>query len=361
MYDIEFVLPITGGDRYLQRVADFKKFGLMNIRNRKVRLKVLTDKSVPDKIANEGWPEKVDVIVKKYNHPEGNSATPKIYSCYLDYLKESLDDCRWYAKVDDDSINDVDGLVTSLDLDHDHNREDYLVAEPIYDISWERKVLKRVDPSYLRWGRFKRPAHEWEISVFAQRAMKTMFNDQKAVDFLRYRLAVYGGNGDTGMGIMARICKINAAVSVFMSQYPFLPMFSLLGGPLNHIHYMSRDKNPGLMNILEKRMAGDLSRDPLYRMLSCRPWSCLYRDGIRRSVKFSPNGIIYPIDQRIMQLSQVDYTYIGMTDSIPGVFWDTNGKTVVCYDGAGQKTTEFRVRNWRRLSSKEFLLRGLRG
>ena len=69
MYDINFVLPISvSKDIYSQRLIDFKKFGILNIKDKKVLVTLLKGtETISD--FDIGWKENVtvEIISSEYN------------------------------------------------------------------------------------------------------------------------------------------------------------------------------------------------------------------------------------------------------------------------------------------------------
>ena len=125
MYDLEIVLPITRKrEVYLRRLRDFKKYGLLNIGDRKIALRLLIGTEDAGDVAS-GWPEGVDVFVAK---GDVDQVASKLYKFYVGRNKSEWDTSRWFMRVDDDSVTDVSELITRLD-EYDYKDPWYFVTE----------------------------------------------------------------------------------------------------------------------------------------------------------------------------------------------------------------------------------------
>lgn len=327
MYDIEFALPIVGNGPYLRRFLDFKQYGLLNIGSNKVMVKLLTDGTAPaEDIILRGWPTNVDAAIFSTTYP---TPAPKIYSYYASIRELSA---RWFAKVDDDSCTDVDGLVKSLDRDFDHDRDYYIVT----DLRKEHvEIDRRILPDRQHWfnPHGKSPTHEWEASVISQSAIRMLVANPEVIAYLQRRITIPDGYGDISLALAARMCKIYPVEATFMSQYAYLPFFSICGGWLNHIHYISHDRNGGIFERL-KAASNIVPDNPLYGKIVGKR----YRAG-DRVVTLDKHGIIAPVDRVSRPARPLHLTLAGVGLS-PGVYWDINNGTIAIYDARGNITTE---------------------
>ena len=119
MFDLDIILPVC--NKFLSRVEDFKRYGLLNQRERKVRLNLITS---GEKVRglDRGWRGDFTVRVVENESPE---YVANLYRFYLS-LDPSDPGCRWLVRLDDDSSTDVDGLVSNLDRFYGSDRAFYL-------------------------------------------------------------------------------------------------------------------------------------------------------------------------------------------------------------------------------------------
>jgi hypothetical protein len=252
-YDIEFILPVSNKDQYRQRLLDFKKIGLLNVQNKKVLVDLLIG---PERVKNinDGWPSNVDVKTIPGEH---RSETAKIYNFFADLRLEDADRSRWYTKFDDDSVNDVSGLVDHLDLEYDHNRDYYIVTEfRPEQHKYEDRILHEL--GYQRWFRPHKMNtlwHELEGSIVSQAGLKRILSNETAVTLMRRRAEIPEGYSDYCLACAARICKIYPSDAYFLSKDPLIGEFSLFGGFLTHLHAISHDRNVHAYDLLQRMLA----------------------------------------------------------------------------------------------------------
>ena len=291
MYDIEFTLPVSNKGHYRQRLLDFKRYGLLNVGDKKVLVKLLIGNE-DIAFAAKGWEEDVDVEVVKspYDWP-----ACKI-SEYYAYLGENdVDRCRWFAKVDDDSVTDVSALVDELDLEFDYQREYYVVTELCKE-RHEAEIGVLNDIGYGRWNRpgARTLIHEWEADVISQAALKRMVNTPDSIRFMKKRMSIQSGPGDVVVAIAARIAKIYPAETNFMTRHALVHDFTLFGGSYSHIHFLSHDVNPNRfeqVKLMADRIRGE--KPPLPEELCNRDYAfCREDNNVIAILSFQPYGTI---------------------------------------------------------------------
>jgi len=249
-YDLELILPVSNRDKYAQRLFDFKKCGLLNIKDKKVRVDLLVGPEV-HKNPKEGWPNTVDVnIITDRNIQE----TSKIYNYLSSFKPEDSIRSRWFAKFDDDSVNDVSHLVNMLDLEYDHKREYYVVTEFRQEQHrYEDDLLRKM--GFERWFRQKNTLwHELEGSIVSQAAMKRIVENKTAMNFMKERSKILEGYSDYCLACASRICKIYPSDAYFLDKNPQIGNFSMFGGHLAHIHTISHDKTPHAFDLLQRML-----------------------------------------------------------------------------------------------------------
>ena len=332
-YDLEIALPISMDRRYSQRLMDFKKLGVLNVNNRKVIVKLLVGDETPPKDALTGWPENVVVEVESgpYRH-----VASKIGHYYATRTEENAHSARWFAKVDDDSLNDIDGFVTNLDNEFDCEREYYIVTELRDDLeSAETAVLKR--QGYGRWldiPKKRTVYHEWEANVISHAAMLRMVQNPASIAFLKERAAMQEGFGDHMLAVAAKIAKIYPSDAFFMTQHALPHHFSLFGGPFNHIHGIAHDRNEGMFAIVKK----SLGQSKECQVFHKREYAMYANDKFVCTVKLRPSGTI---ERSAPHPNEV--------------FWNVEGDKLVFYRDNGSQSTLFDRHNKDDYLSGKFL------
>jgi hypothetical protein len=320
MYDIEFVIPVTGQGKFGQRIVDLKKMGLLNIKDRKVLLTLLVG---PEKIPNIeiGWPPNITVQIIPGEHKQ---ETAKTYEFFSLYREDFLENVRWIAKIDDDTINDVDNLIKCLDLEYDHTREYYVITEfRPEQHRYEDDLLKKI--GFSRWFNPKNKIwHELEACVVSQAAMKRMIKTPKAIELMKLRSKTPEGYNDYCLACAARICKIYPSDAYFLCRHPHIGDFSLFGGHLCHLHDISHDKNSHAFDLIQRMMNKDVScGTEIYKEIVNKEFLYHNWQGMHM-IKLRDDGIIEgPGDARIwhikpnshMEFLQNDGTLVAVFDN----------------------------------------------
>lgn len=245
-YDIEIVIPVSFKAPYGKRIQDFKKYGLLNIKDKKVLLTLLIGTET-NKI-EENWPDNVDVNIVS---SDSDHEVSKVYLYFSNYKDQQA---RWIAKFDDDSINDISNLVNKLDEDFDHAGDYYIITEfRPEQHRQEDDILKS-----LGYGRWFNPSctiwHELEGSVLSHSALTKITNNESAVNFMKKRAKIEEGYTDYALACAARISKIYPIDAYFLSRHPLIGDLAIFGGHLTHIHDISHDKNEYCLDLLIRMM-----------------------------------------------------------------------------------------------------------
>jgi len=323
MYDIEFSLGICADERYLQRLWDFKRYGLTNIGNKKVLVKLAagTEKFPNDIFKN--WPVDVEVIT---NNIQSNHIIPKLYHYYANMTENDVARARWFCKLDDDSITDVAGLVDNLDWDYDYQRDYYIVTfyfgpptmqEHLIDV----KLAKEF--GFEKWfenGDEGYPEHEVEACILSQTTMQRIVTNNTAKKFLLKRAHISDGFSDIALGYAARMCKVCATKSRYICQNALLWNFSPMGGKMNHVHWLSHDTNTELFNIWKKKVNNTL---------------CEKTDNIIKKDFVLTRGNKLPITIRFCQNGT-----IWSSEHTPVKFWYIEGNFLSLVSANGEKNNK---------------------
>jgi hypothetical protein len=149
-------------------------------------------------------------------------------------------------------MNDISGLMYNLESFFDHEREYHLTG----DINWDVQEIERnllTQLGFDHWYKIPEntPPHEYEVSITSNAAMKRILANEKARSYFRLRKEIPEGYGDHGLCFCARMEKIHPITVKFLTVRSELHNFSEFNGHLNHIHWISRETNPCIMNWLD--------------------------------------------------------------------------------------------------------------
>lgn len=236
-YDLGVVMPVCG--KFLDRLEDFKKYGLVNIKDRKIILYLVLSNDHIEGL-ELGWDKNITVRIVENDCPN------YISNIYRFYAQLEQVEARWMTKVDDDSCTDVDGLLSNLDEFYDSDRDFYLGASLANFKAALEGEEGTLYPEYAHMlGNYKRFApslkNEIECGVVSCTAMKRILAEKRSLDFIKFRSKFYGGYTDCVISIAAAMIKIYPLDCPFLTHLPLLNNFSLVGGVFNHIHLISRD------------------------------------------------------------------------------------------------------------------------
>jgi len=108
-YDLELLLPVHLTGHRRQRLDTFRQYGLLNLGTYRVRLVILSG-TWDFSSHQDGWPCQLLVLPGPDDDP-----AMKVYNFYATRDEAWAAAARWFARVDDDSITDVGGLIQYLD------------------------------------------------------------------------------------------------------------------------------------------------------------------------------------------------------------------------------------------------------
>ena len=336
MYDYEIIVPIETNDkRLLTRAHDFRKYGLQNIGNRKIKLYLmLSAKNRPEEI-NYSWPDNVDVeaIVTPYGH-----VAQKIYHYYSTTIEPNR--AKWYMRIDEDSITDLDKLFQTLELEFDHTREYHIVSEFSYDVQPIDQTLLTM----LGFGNWYRPhpnmsfhiapPHEHEISITSNAAVQRMKSNDVAMRYLEMRKEFAEGYGDHSMTHALKIAKVYPTLVKFLTHEAELCNLSLFGGIRHHVHWISRDRNPKALYWLDT-----FNKEP-YPAVENQTFFFGPKNGAKKVVKFNENHTVTVIQTGDGQLDYKNTDQIGLwckIDNTLAVYSDDNDEEVAYFQTTDEK------------------------
>jgi len=237
MYDLEFIIAFS--KKYEHRIADFKKYGLVNLKNRKVCVNVvLSGEDIAD--IDEGWDENIKI------NKICNESKEYVANLYRFYLSLNVEDpsFRWLIRLDDDSCTDVDMLVSNLDTYYDYNRAFYLGCLAPF----QNAINGSEGPLFHQYkdllGSHLKILHslknEIECGIMSQGAAKIVLKNQKSIELIEKRAKMEGGYSDCLIAIACVLAKVYPQECPFVSHNPLINDFSFIQGNINHIHQISR-------------------------------------------------------------------------------------------------------------------------
>jgi len=284
MYDLEILVPAEA--QMAQRFVDFKKWGLRNIGDHKIKLVLAAACDNDLSVFEGGWPDGVDVeiAVTPYKH-----VAQRIYHYYDAIAKP--DTAKWYYRIDEDTMNDIGGLMNNLESHFDHDREYHITGELNWDVQpVERFVLEKLGFNHWYKHSDDTPPHEYEMSITSNAAMKRILNDANAQKYFKLRKEIPEGFGDHGLCFCARMVKVHPTTVRFLTVRPEICKFSEFQGHFNHIHWVARDKNACVMNWLESMSP---EHEAPYKNLSFI--SSSITDNHKKWVIMNPNNVVEEI------------------------------------------------------------------
>lgn len=238
-HDLEVVVPVCR--RFIGRIEDFKKYGLVNVADRNVLVTLITSDEEIDGLT-EGWGVGVKARI------QGSNSSDHVTNLYRYYARLRTDNikARWLMRLDDDSCTDVDGLVGNLDEFYDWQDRFYL--GDLNDYTWaihanESEPFR--DYKHLL-GNYEKILwalkNETECGVISHGGLVHMLNNERSSALIKKRAELGGGYGDCVTAVAAAMAKMYPIQCPFITHLPLMGEFSLFGGGVrNHIHLVSRD------------------------------------------------------------------------------------------------------------------------
>lgn len=245
-YDLEII--ILACKKYQSRFRDFKKYGLLNIKDKKIKVNIILSNSEEISDIKENWPTGVSVHVQtEFNK---NSYVQNIHNFFLNFNLEKINS-RWIVKLDDDSITDVSGLVDNLDRFYNYEEPFYLAAscnrfENSGGFGKEYWCLPQHLDYLNKLKDYKNLIfllnHEVECCIISSAGLKRILTNRDSLDLIRERTKVPCGCTDITLAFAAAMAKLYPIDCPFLTHLPELQKFSFVtGGIKNHIHLISRE------------------------------------------------------------------------------------------------------------------------
>lgn len=237
MYDITIVMPCsTAQEKYINRLDYFKKYGIVNIQNNKIKIILLADHNSDNDILYKGWGYDVEVLKYNYWHP-----APKIYSFFGNLKEEHIRETKWMFKLDDDSITNLNDFLNLLNNKYNYLDSIYIMSEKYCRAIEEyyRNIIKQLKINHLIVNGNIR---EYECSVSSQQSLFDLRDSEKACYLFNKIVKEIGnkGYGDSIHNIAIRIAGIPIK---FIDKISWLPKWSkFINKEYYHIHYIYNKK-----------------------------------------------------------------------------------------------------------------------
>lgn len=237
MFDLDVIVPLCG--KFLQRLDDFKRYGLVNQGGRRVRVNVVLSGERIEGLA-DGW--RGDFTVRVVEN-ESKEYVANLYRYYLS-VDPATPDFRWLIRLDDDSCTDVDGLVSNLDRFYGHDGPMYLGdLHPLQNAlnGFEGSVYQEYKHLLGEMEPFGNLLMtEVECGVMNAAAVSKVMSHDPSRRLLEKRASLAGGYGDCVVGLAANLAGVRPMNCPFITHQPLVRDFSLLGGVRNHVHMVAR-------------------------------------------------------------------------------------------------------------------------
>lgn len=237
MFDLEVLVPVSS--KFSERLEDFKKFGLVNLARRKVLVSVLVSGEAIEGV-DSGWPTGAAVEVVREESPE------YVANLYRHYTKmnPSSPRSRWFARIDDDTCTDVDGLISNLDSFYSCDLPYHLGEMNPFQYARAGEEGRVYDQYKSLLGRFEPISsllkNEIECGITSAAGLSRILGNPSSLDLLKKRAELKGGFGDCVVAIAAAMAGVYPVDCPFVTHLPLIQDFSLFGGIKNHIHKISR-------------------------------------------------------------------------------------------------------------------------
>jgi len=256
-FDICFIVGACTKGKYLTRLQNFLEYGFLNC---SARICVDLLFNTEDDLAGLGTPKQGDnpkITCRPLRYDTGKiTGTSQNTVKFCKYLMQrAYPKARWYIRVDDDSVTDVDHLLRLLDGQFRADDHHFLIADRLNDmdnpIVLALKYLNiditgyGVDPNNGS-GAFPLFTHEWEFGCFSANTFHEAMDNpdvNKILDFVSKR----GGNTDQITSLMARIIKVHPVQFPWATPHASIAEFSgvvPVGARFAHIHYCAEDVQP---------------------------------------------------------------------------------------------------------------------
>jgi hypothetical protein len=242
MYDIEFFVPITSREHWKFRLLDLPNTLILNPAEWKISIKLLCGPSEGALKKEEflaSWDQRLNV---EFVETPYESAPQKIFYYYNQIALDRCDDVKWFARIDDDSFTNADGLLRILTEEYDWQKPHHIGGT----LKWDWHPVERALMTRLGYGHYYQmlhghwsdvaPVHEHETGITSSTAMREVLANPIACKLLKMRETINDGWGDHCFALAAKFAGIMPYLHKTISTEGLWTKFSLLNGPFVHVH-----------------------------------------------------------------------------------------------------------------------------
>lgn len=221
MYDLEIIVPVNlSQSKYAYRYNNIPKTFFWNCNNYNVLLTLLIDKDIF--FPKLYFPCKLhcNYHISKFTHPAS-----KIF----DYIANSDLQSKWIAKFDDDSLNDIDSLISNINQDYRFDEDHYLVT-----------CLESNLHSCEKYFGIENLLHEHEGCVISNSLYEKIRTNQK--ELLIHRSYIEDGFTDQFLAHCAILnnCYPHKWYNILSRELFDINCSTLFGGDISHYHSITK-------------------------------------------------------------------------------------------------------------------------
>lgn len=256
MYDL--VLCVLTSSKS-ERLPIFQKIGYKKSSKYKTKIVYLVD--------TDEKPDYLDESCDWYNCFGGVGPS---YTCrFIEYLKNTYDEAKWFLQVDDDSCTDLDKTIDLLNYFYDYEDPAVLTGSLFFFLGMPRyvdrseifdpcfstnidqklqKVLRDMEVENIFVGiedlnKFKimpTIARGWEHSVFSCGAVNKIKKYNRLQEFVLRCAKLNPEFGDQAPFILAKLAKVPISSCFFLTPTPSIEEYSVINknGRFSHIHHI---------------------------------------------------------------------------------------------------------------------------
>jgi hypothetical protein len=326
-YDLEFMIPVSMKGIFANRLRYFVQKGLKNFENYKILINFLVGREITEESTSKAWQDfdqwknnyTENVEVRKIS-AEVDQCAAKVYDFYNNYC--DFGQSKWIVRIDDDSLTNVSLLMSFLN-DYDPEEYQYFTAQTgDGDLALTLNLLKK----YNKYKRLKGEVdHEVEIAVISNAAFEKIIKENKGE--IAERSTIQAGYTDQLFCYLAKISGIFPNTLRLLAADPRIIHF--IDGHCAHIHHMSYDKNPGLMEIYDRSLENE-------NVEFCdRSFAYLFKE--------NPESTFNNEDMKVIFLQKGGTLNSKQRLELSEEFWTYNKekKRLSIYDNYGKKIYEF--------------------
>lgn len=250
MYDLIFCVLTTTKKK--NRLPFFHKNGYKKSDKYKIKIVYLVE--------NEEKPEYVNEDIEWYNSNYHYTIR------YLDYLKNTKDQSRWFLQVDDDSITDLDKTIEYLDKYYefedslclgsivtqifatryfDRKTIGQLNADCYFEPVYEKILKKTIDQNINLNDIFVSPKSfsAWEYCILSKSAFNKISKFKKLGEFIENCKELKIHFSDESCFVLSNLLKITVSHCSFMTPMPIFEEYSGMNknGRFTHIHHVCEE------------------------------------------------------------------------------------------------------------------------